>query len=71
MSRELDKLSKVVLDACIAVHREMGPGLLESVYQVCLLKELELRGVRADAEVEIPLVYKGFKLSKKFARYFS
>jgi len=64
---EYNRLSGIILDACITVHKEMGPGLLESVYQECLLKELELRGVKAEAEVAIPLVYKGFKLSKKFS----
>ncbi len=64
---EYNRLSGIILDACITVHKEMGPGLLESVYQECLLKELELRGVKAEAEVAIPRVYKGFKLSKKFS----
>lgn len=44
----------------------MGPGLLESVYELCLIKELELRGVKANCQVTIPLIYKGFELSKDF-----
>lgn len=67
MNREqLNELSKVVLDASIAVHKEMGPGLLESVYELCLIKELELRGIQADHQVPIPLVYRGFELTKEF-----
>ena len=63
---ELNKLSKIILDACIEVHREMGPGLLESVYEQCLMKELELRKIKAQNQVTIPLFYKGFELSKEF-----
>lgn len=44
----------------------MGPGLLESVYEMCLMKEFELRGIKAQSQVRIPLVYKGFELLKEF-----
>jgi GxxExxY protein len=44
---ELNRLSAKILDSAIAVHKEMGPGLLESVYELCLLKEFELRGIKA------------------------
>lgn len=63
---ELNKYSGIILDSCLAVHKEMGPGLLESVYESCLLKELELRSVKAERQVPIPLIYKGFELSKEF-----
>ena len=63
---DLDKLGKVIVDACFSVHKEMGPGLLEAIYELCLLKELELRGVKAESQVSIPLVYKSFNLSKKY-----
>ncbi len=44
MNREkLNNLSKVILDSAIEVHRQLGPGLLESVYEHCLVKELSLR----------------------------
>ena len=63
---ELNKLSKQIVDACISVHREMGPGLLESVYEYCLLKEFEIRSINAKSQVIIPLYYKGELLSKDF-----
>ena len=63
---ELNIISKQIVDACICVHKEMGPGLLESVYEYCLLKELELRGLNAQSQVVIPLHYKGELLSKDF-----
>ena len=44
----------------------MGPGLLESVYEACLLKEFELRGIKAVNQLMLPLMYKGFELNKEF-----
>ena len=62
---EYNNISKTILDSCITIHKEIGPGLLESVYELCLMKELELRGTQAENQVSIPLVYKGFQLSKE------
>ena len=62
----LNFLSGMILDAAIAVHKEMGPGLLESVYQACLLKELSDRGLQVQAMAQIPLIYKGFILNKDY-----
>ncbi len=63
---ELDTLSKEIVDACFAVHKLMGPGLLESVYELCLLKEFELRNINVINQKIIPLVYKGYELSKEY-----
>lgn len=62
----LNQLSKEILAAAITVHKEMGPGLLESVYELCLLKELQLRGINAKNQVLVPLFYKGEQLNKDF-----
>jgi GxxExxY protein len=62
----LNHLSKEILAAAIAVHKEMGLWLLESVYEICLLKELQLRGIRAENQVIAPLFYKGEQLNKDF-----
>lgn len=62
----LNQLSKEILAAAITVHKEMGPGLLESVYELCLLKELQLRGIIAENQVLVPLFYKGEQLNKDF-----
>ena len=59
-------ISREILDASITVHREMGPGLLESIYEFCLLKELQLRGILAENQVPIHLKYKGFDLRKQY-----
>lgn len=61
-----EQLATIILDSCIAVHKEMGPGLLESVYQFCLMKELELRGISVECNVRVKLVYKGFELEKEY-----
>ena len=67
MNRErYNQLSKQILDASITVHKEMGPGLLESVYEFCLMKEMELRGIFAENQVVVPLVYKGYDLNKDY-----
>lgn len=63
---EYNQIAGVILDSCMTVHKEMGPGLLESVYEWCLMKEFELRNVKAENQVPIPLLYKGFELSKEF-----
>ncbi len=63
---ELNRLSKIILDSSISVHKEMGPGLLESIYVLCLTSELNYRGIEAINEVSIPLAYKGIELSKDF-----
>jgi len=56
---QLNLISGEILTASIAVHKEMGPGLLESIYQQCLVKELTMRGVQTSIMVPIPLVYRG------------
>ncbi len=63
---ELNCLSRVILDASITVHKEMGPGLLESVYQHCLVKELRNRRVNVNIMVQVPLYYKGDRLNKDY-----
>lgn len=55
-------LSHEVIGAAIEVHRILGPGLLESVYEVALCKELWLRGVSAERQIPIPVLYKGTPL---------
>ena len=62
---EYNKISGVILDACITVHKIMGPGLLESIYEQCLMKEFKLRTVKAKNQVSISLIYKGCELSRE------
>jgi GxxExxY protein len=56
---EQDSLTQEVIGAAIEVHREMGPGLLESVYQKCLVHELGLRSIACHPGARVPIHYKG------------
>ena len=57
-----EQLTGQIIGAAIEVHRQLGPGLLESTYQACLCHELELRGILYECQKPLPLEYKGIKL---------
>jgi GxxExxY protein len=61
-ARRLDSITEQVIGACIEVHRVLGPGLLESAYEVCVCHELSLRNISFDCQVPLPVQYKGIKL---------
>ena len=61
-----EELAKQIFLASLEVHKIMGPGLLESVYEMCLLRELQLRNISAESQVGIPLQFKGFDLFKEY-----
>jgi len=63
---QTNKLSEIILDCSIEVHRNLGPGLLESVYEVCLCKELSLKGIKFQRQVLLPVNYKGEKLDADY-----
>lgn len=63
---ELDRYSAQILGAAISVHKEMGPGLLETVYHHCLVHELRLRNLDVETMVMVPLFYKGTPLNKDY-----
>jgi len=54
---EIDKIGKQIVDAAYTVHKNLGPGLLEKVYEVCFCHELSKRGLRYRRQVDIPIVY--------------
>jgi GxxExxY protein len=56
---ELNRLSGIIIDAAMEVHREFGPGLLERVYEAALARELESRGIPVRRQVPLPVFYKG------------
>jgi GxxExxY protein len=56
------ELTEQIIGAAIEVHKAIGPGLLESVYQECMCRELNLRGLRFQREVKVPVIYKGVAL---------
>jgi GxxExxY protein len=57
--RDLEEIGRQVIDSAIKVHKSLGPGLLESAYQVCLMHELKVRGLNVVCEVEQPITYEG------------
>ena len=59
---ELNQLTESIIGAAIEVHRELGPGLLESAYQTCMRRELTLRGIPFQHELQLPVAYKGLQL---------
>ncbi len=63
---EINRITQGIIGASIEVHRTMGPGLLESVYEECLARELQLREIAFQRQQVIPLQYKGQSLDAEF-----
>jgi GxxExxY protein len=57
-----NELTDAIIGAAVEVHRTLGPGLLESTYELCLCRELNIRGIPFERQVPIPVEYKGVKL---------
>jgi len=64
--KRYNELGGVIIDSAITVHRELGPGLLESAYQLALKRELELRGLHVKSNVPVTLIYKDQPLGKAY-----
>ena len=60
--KEVTELSYKIVGCAINVHKELGPGLLESVYERCLKHELELQELKVNQQVKVPIEYKGLEL---------
>ena len=60
-----DKLSHEVIGAAMEVHTIKGAGLIESIYEKCMLRELDLRGIRAQSQVNVPIEYKGITFDEE------
>ena len=56
---EINDVTERIIGAAITVHRELGPGLLESTYEACLAFELIEQGLRVERQKELPVVYRG------------
>ena len=57
--RNVEEMATLAVDSAFSVHKELGPGLLESAYEACFAHELELRGVKYQRQLPVPLNYKG------------
>jgi GxxExxY protein len=58
----VEKLSNIAIGSAIEVHRQLGPGLLESAYHRCLMHELSEKGISFESEQPMPVIYKAIKL---------
>ncbi len=61
-----NEIGREVIDAAVRMHRELGPGLLENVYEVVLARELERRGLLVERQVTVPIVYGGTRFEAGF-----
>ncbi|MCP4264226.1 MAG: GxxExxY protein [Candidatus Brocadiaceae bacterium] len=61
-----NEIGKIVVDSAVCLHKELGPGLLESVYEVLLSYELQERGLELKRQVSIPIEYRGKKFNEGF-----
>jgi len=61
-----NEIGRLVVDTAISLHKELGPGLLETVYEVVLVRELERRGLRAERQVPVAIEYSGFRFDEGF-----
>lgn len=66
MDDELESIARGVVDAAFKIHTGLGPGLLESVYEVVLARELEKRGLHVQRQVSVPIVFDGSKFDEGF-----
>jgi GxxExxY protein len=59
---ETERVAREVVDAAFKIHKTLGPGLLEPVYEACMIHELHRRGLKVETQVEVPVIYEGFRL---------
>lgn len=62
ISEEIDRVATAIVDAAFKVHTALGPGLLESVYEACLARELAKRGIQVKRQVALPVFYDGERM---------
>lgn len=66
LPKETEEIASKIIDAAIAVHKVLGPGLLEKVYEVCLCHELEKRNLKFERQVNVPIVYDGINFEEGY-----
>ncbi len=66
VSPAVNQIGRAVMDAAFAVHRELGPGLLESVYEHCLASDLVRAGLQVDRQVAVPVTYRDERIDAGF-----
>ena len=61
-----EQIAKAILDAAYQIHTALGPGLLESVYETCLVLELKLRNINVISQIILPVIYKGIEIDSGY-----
>ena len=64
-SERIEEIAKVIVNSAFKVHKELGPGLLEKVYEACLAYEIEKAGLIVKRQVDVPIIYDGIQLTEK------
>ena len=68
ISDELERIGKKIVDSAYRVHKELGPGLLESVYEECMVYDLRRKGLKIDEQVYVPIEFDGQILKRNKLR---
>ena len=64
-SERIEEIARVIVNSTFKVHKELGPGLLEKIYEACLAYEIEKAGLIVKRQVDIPIIYDGIQLNEK------
>ena len=68
ISEKLEQIGKEIIDSAYRVHKELGPGLLESVYEECMIYDLRRKGLQVDEQVDVPIEFDGQILKRNKLR---
>jgi GxxExxY protein len=65
MDERTEEIAKIIVNSAFKVHKELGPGLLERVYEVCLAYEINKAGLEVQSQIDVPIIYDGVILKEK------
>ena len=63
-NEQIEQIAKIIVNSAFKVHKELGPGLLEKVYEACLVYEITKAGFEVKRQVEVPIIYDGVTLKE-------
>ena len=63
-NEQIEQIAKIIVNSAFKVHKELGPGLLEKVYEACLVYEITKAGLEVKRQVEVPIIYDGVTLKE-------
>src|SRR5438309_9293115 len=66
IAESIEKIGKIIVNSAFKVHKELGPGLLEKVYEVCLAHEIRKAGIQVERQLDIPIFYDGLEFDEGF-----